>query len=141
MRVLTVGLKSQNEMAKVNSAVGILSHLGTTHKSEIKTCVQKLLQESEDPFVIPFFINLSSLSDLMATIVMNVITKVISLEYAEKISELMPIWEKESIGKIKHALKKYDQFALNTSCFWGKYRIKYCPSCAISRNFSYINNE
>ena len=23
------------------------------------------------------------------------------------------------IGK-KHALKKYDQFALNTSCFWGK---------------------
>ena len=30
-------------------------------------------------------------------IVMNVITKVICLEYAEKISELMPIWEKESI--------------------------------------------
>ena len=29
--------------------------------------------------------------------VMNVITKVICLEYAEKISELMPIWEKESI--------------------------------------------
>ena len=84
MRVLTVGLKSQNEMAKVNSAVGILSHLGTTHKSEIKMCVQKLLQESEDPFVIPFFINLSSLSELMAT-----------------------------IGK-RHAFKKYDQFTLNT---------------------------
>ena len=30
------------------------------------------------------------------------------------------------IGK-KHALKKYDQFALNASCFY--------PSCAISRNF------
>ena len=30
---------------------------------------------------------------------MNVITKVICLEYAEKISELMPIWEKESIGE------------------------------------------
>ena len=30
------------------------------------------------------------------------------------------------IGK-KHALKKYDQFALNTSWFY--------PSCAISRNF------
>ena len=30
------------------------------------------------------------------------------------------------IGK-KHALKKYDQFALNTSCLY--------PSCAISRNF------
>ena len=25
-----------------------------------------------------------------------------------------------TIGK-KHALNKYDQFALNTSCFWGKY--------------------
>ena len=33
------------------------------------------------------------------------------------------------IGK-KHALKKYDQFALNTSCFGRNY-----PSCAISRNF------
>ena len=30
-------------------------------------------------------------------LVMNVITKVICLEYAEKISDLMPIWEKESI--------------------------------------------
>ena len=25
----------------------------------------------------------------------------------------------------KYALKKYDQFALNTGCFWGKYQIKY----------------
>ena len=25
----------------------------------------------------------------------------------------------KAIGK-KHALKKYDQFALNTSCFWGR---------------------
>ena len=37
-----------------------------------------------------------------------------------------------TIGK-KHALKKYDQFAQNTSCF--------CESCAISRNFWYKNNE
>ena len=36
-----------------------------------------------------------------------------------------------TIGK-KHALKKYDQFALYTSCFWGKYLIKYYPSCEIS---------
>ena len=36
----------------------------------------------------------------------------------------------------KHALKKYDYFALNTtSCFWGS------TSCAISRNFCYKNNE
>ena len=38
----------------------------------------------------------------------------------------------DEIGK-KHALKKYDQFALNTSCFY--------LSCAISRNFCYKNNE
>ena len=37
-----------------------------------------------------------------------------------------------NIGK-KHALKKYDQFALDTSCFWGKYRIKSYLSCANSR--------
>ena len=37
-----------------------------------------------------------------------------------------------AIGKT-HALKKYDQFAQNTSCFY--------PSCAISRNFWYKNNE
>ena len=41
-------------------------------------------------------------------------------------------WLQHHIGK-KHALKKYDQFALNTSCFY--------PSCAISRNFCYKNNE
>ena len=48
------------------------------------------------------------------------------------------------IGK-KHALKKYDQFTLNTSCFCGStgIRIKYYPSCcAISRNFCFkINNN
>ena len=46
------------------------------------------------------------------------------------------------IGKNKkHALEIYDQFALNTSCFLGKYWIKYYLSCAISRNFCYKNNE
>ena len=39
--------------------------------------------------------------------------------------------ESASIGK-KHALNEYDQFALNTSCFWRKYQVKYYPSCAIS---------
>ena len=38
---------------------------------------------------------------------------------------------KDSIGE-KHALKRYYQFDLSTSCFWGSmYRIKYYPSCAI----------
>ena len=46
----------------------------------------------------------------------------------------------ESIGK-KYALKKYDQFALNTSCFWGSTRSKISPSCAISPNFCYKNND
>ena len=66
-RVLSVGFKSQNESAKVSSVVGILNHLGATHKSEIHSCVMKLVSDSEDPLVIPFLLNLSSLSDLMAS--------------------------------------------------------------------------
>ena len=38
------------------------------------------------------------------------------------------------IGK-NYALKKYDQFTLNTGSFFWKYQIKYYPSCAISRHF------
>ena len=45
-----------------------------------------------------------------------------------------------NIGK-KHALKKYDQFALNTSCFRGSTGSNITPSCAISPNFCYKNNE
>ena len=66
------------------------------------------------------------------TIFEKAVTK--SNEENEKLSP------EEDIGK-KHALKKYDQFALNTSCFWGKYRIKNYPSCAISQIFCYNNNE
>ena len=39
------------------------------------------------------------------------------------------VWVKEDynpIGK-KHALKKFDQFALNTSCFWGCTRSNITP--------------
>ena len=46
----------------------------------------------------------------------------------------------EHLGK-RQALKKYDQFALNTSCFWGIIRSNITPVCAISRNFYYKNNE
>ena len=45
-----------------------------------------------------------------------------------------------SIGK-KHALKRYDQFGLNTSCFWGSSRSNFYTSCVISRNFCYKNNK
>ena len=40
-----------------------------------------------------------------------------------------------------HALKEYDQFALNTSCFWGSTRSNITLSCAISRNYCCKNNE
>ena len=43
-------------------------------------------------------------------------------------------WNNAEAGKIlanvigkKHALKKYDQFALNTSCFWGSTRSNITP--------------
>ena len=36
------------------------------------------------------------------------------------------ISENPDIGK-KHALKKYNQFAINTSCFWGEVAVKYYP--------------
>ena len=39
---------------------------------------------------------------------------------------------RHAIG-MKPAFKKYNQFALNTSCFWIKY---YPSSCAISQSFS-----
>ena len=32
----------------------------------------------------------------------------------------------KALGK-KHALKEYEQFTINTSSFWEKYRIKYYP--------------
>ena len=35
--------------------------------------------------------------------------------------------ERAMIGKKEHALKKYDQFALNTSCFWGSIRSNITP--------------
>ena len=39
--------------------------------------------------------------------------------------ERLKIMKSIAIGK-KHAFKRYDQFALNTSCFWGsKYWIKF----------------
>ena len=49
-------------------------------------------------------------------------------EEAKRVDHLHPK------GK-NHALKKYDQFILNTSCF----RIKYL--CAMSRNFCFEYNE
>ena len=44
------------------------------------------------------------------------------------------VWQLR-LGK-KHALKIYDQFTPNTSCF-----LEYYTGCAISRIFCYKNNE
>ena len=44
------------------------------------------------------------------------------------------------IGK-KHALKKYDQFALNTSCFWGSTRSNITPVVQFHKSFVKENNE
>ena len=44
-----------------------------------------------------------------------------------------------SIGK-NHALKKYDQFALNTGCFW-EFCMTYYARCAISLKSSYKFRE
>ena len=54
--------------------------------------------------------------------------------------KLTKLKKSTAIGK-KQALKKYDQFTPNTSCFWGKCMIKYYLSCAISQNLCYKNNE
>ena len=43
------------------------------------------------------------------------------LELNSKLAEVNHFLEKRAIGK-KHALKKYDQFTINTSCFWGSTR-------------------
>ena len=96
-RVLSVGFKSQNESAKVSSVVGILNHLGATHKSEINSCVMKLVSDSQDPLVMPFLLNLASLSDLIASTVINVSAELINEVMAEKIASLLPIWYAKDI--------------------------------------------
>ena len=44
------------------------------------------------------------------------------------------------IGK-KHALKKYDQFALNTGCFWGSTASNITPVVQFHENVCCKNNE
>ena len=46
----------------------------------------------------------------------------------------------ETIGN-NHALKKYDQFALNTSCFWGNTRSNITPVVQFHEIFCCKNNE
>jgi hypothetical protein len=96
-RVLSVGLKSHQEMAKVNSVVGILGHLGSTHKPEIKACIYKMLVNSEDPLVIPFLLNLATLSSLMASTMMSVAAEVMNMDMVIKVSDLVPVWMKHDI--------------------------------------------
>ena len=46
-----------------------------------------------------------------------------------------------AIGKSKHALKIYDQFALKILAAFGEVLDQILPSSAISRTFCYLNNE
>ena len=99
-RVLSVGLKSQEESAKINSVVRILNHLGATHKIQIKNCIVVLVLNSiDDPLVIPFLLNLSSLSELISSTVINVSVDLINEEMAEKIGNLIPIWYSKDLVK------------------------------------------
>ena len=120
-RVLSVGLKSQEEMAKVNSVVGILNHLGATHKQEIQTCVLKILQNSEDPLTIPFLLNLSSLSDLMASTVISVAAEVLNEESANKIADLVPIWDQKGVIDTKE--DNFTKLTVNLLMKHGKFSL------------------
>ena len=64
-----------------------------------------LVSESEDPLVIPFLLNLSSMSDLMASTVINVSSELINDNMAEKIANLLPIWYAKDIILSKVILK------------------------------------
>ena len=55
----------------------------------------------------------------------------ISLPGTGEIISMQQVLEEHNIGK-KHALKKYDQFTLNTSSFWGSNESNIAPSYAIS---------
>ena len=120
-RVLSVGLKSQEEMAKVNSVVGILNHLGATHKQEIQSCVQKILQNSEDPLTIPFLLNLSSLSDLMASTVISVAAEVLTAQTANKIADLVPIWDQKGVIDTKE--DNFTKLTVNLLMKHGKFSL------------------
>lgn len=118
-RVLSVGLKSQSESAKINSVVRILNHLGGTHKSDIKDCILSLVTNHQDPLVIPFLLNLASMSDLIAASVINVASELISDETAEKVAGYIPTWYAKDLIKddtfsklVVDILLKYGKFKL-----------------------------
>ena len=85
-----------------------------------------LNSKTKEPFPhAEFYQLLAALSSITFMLCLGFVDDVLDLRWRHKL--VLP-----TIGK-KHALKKYGQFVLNTSCFWG--------SCAISRNFCFKNNE
>ena len=85
--------------------VRILNHLGVMHRLQIQICVQKLVQENEDPLVIPFLLHLSSSSDLMASTLVLVASQLLSENFAEKIGNLLPTWHAQDLIKDDTFLK------------------------------------
>ena len=79
----------------------------------------------------PHLLNDSSKRDMKSFSSMRLSMNIASVLFPNlkaKNSKMLP--RMDSIGK-KHALKKYHQFALNTSYFW--YWIKYYSSCATAK--------
>ena len=73
---------------------------------------------------------------LITNIFVNVYDQYLTeVEMLRKVQNVVLKLERH-LGK-KHALKKYDQFTLNTSCIWGSIY----PNCAISRILCLKNNE
>ena len=87
----------ENKLIKINNLRGFLELFQHQHENELTSEQLYRLQKEVNYWS-------TSKKDLKA--------------YLEIVGEIFNKSGKNHIGK-KHALKEYDQFALNTSCFWG----------------------
>ena len=72
----------------------------------------KLVSDSQDPLVMPFLLNLASLSDLIASTVINVSAELINEVMVEKIASLLPIWYAKDIIVSKVTFHDTNYFSL-----------------------------
>ena len=90
---------------------------------------KKKLKQSVPDRVLPRSIFFPYSCDYLAEAIANVNDKA-EIKCILDGPDLLPYWVHDTIGK-KHALKKYDQFALNTSCFLGSNFMKLHNSAVI----------